>query len=72
MSSAKEPVEKVYRSRKRLFIDNFIGGIAWGVGSVLGVTVIIAIVAYLLTQAQDLPYIGSWIGDLLYQIELYR
>jgi hypothetical protein len=50
------------RSRKQVYWINFIRGIFFGVGSVIGGTIVIAIVAWLLSQLVDLP---GGIGDFV-------
>jgi len=52
----------VYSSRRRIYWLNFIRGIFFGVGSVIGGTLVVAIAAWLLSLLVDLPGgIGSFI-----------
>lgn len=37
-------------SKKNVLLVNFLGGIAWGLGSVLGATVIVAVLVYVLNM----------------------
>lgn len=57
-------VTAVYRSKGQLMLANFLGGISWGFGSVLGATIIAAIVLILLKSLGGLPVIGSYISDI--------
>jgi hypothetical protein len=72
---SKEKVElahRVYRSRQALFIDNMIGGIAWGAGSVMGATVVVAVIGLILSQLVRVPLIGSYISDVVEEVEKYQ
>ena len=54
-----------YKSKKQIFIDNFLGGIAWSLGSLLGLTIITVIAAYLISRIDLIPIIGSWVAQIL-------
>ncbi len=60
--TAKAQVTKdhqIYKSRSTLVIDNFVSGIAWGLGTVIGASLIIALIVLVLTQLQAVPLIGE-------------
>jgi hypothetical protein len=59
----------IYKSRKDLFIDNFIGGISWGVGSVLGATVIISIIGIVIAQTRSIPLLGNIVEVITTEIQ---
>lgn len=50
--------------RKTIFINNFIGGIAWALGSTIGLTVIVALISFILRKVDLIPLIGSYIAQL--------
>lgn len=54
-----------HSSRRQVYLMNFIRGIWFGVGSVLGGTIIIAIVIWLLSLLVDLP---GGVGDFVQYI----
>lgn len=55
-----------YRSRSKVYSINFFRGLFFGLGSVLGGTVIVAIVIWILSQlASWFPPIGQSIQDLV-------
>jgi hypothetical protein len=54
-----EKKDKIYRSRSEIMINNFLGGIAWGVGSVLGATIVISLIGLILAQFSSVPLIGN-------------
>lgn len=52
--------EKVNRSKKEIFVNNFIGGVAWALGATLG----IAIIGFLISKIDLVPLIGDFITDV--------
>ncbi|MFZ5966300.1 MAG: DUF5665 domain-containing protein [Bacillota bacterium] len=66
-----EYVEIMNNPRKLLY-TNFIGGLARGLGTAIGLTVLAAILFYILRQTVNLPLIGQYIADLLNIIDNYR
>ena len=63
---------KVHLSPIRLMRNNFLGGIAWGFGVVLGGTLVVAIVLFLLSKLDTIPLIGDFIGRIMDQINLQQ
>lgn len=51
-----------HKSRKQVYTMNFFRGIFFGVGSVLGGTIVIAIVVWLLSLLTDIP---GGVGDFI-------
>ena len=48
-----------YVNKKRLYFENFMRGIFFSIGSVIGATVIIALLLWTLTLFNDIPFIGD-------------
>lgn len=46
-------------SKKRIFLNNFLGGIAWGLGATIGVTIIVALISYLIRKINLVPFLGD-------------
>jgi len=59
-----ESKDKVYRSRKKIIFDNFLGGIAWSVGAWIGTTIILALLAYILSRINLIPIIGDFVSQI--------
>lgn len=60
-----EAHEKLYRSRKRIIVDNFLGGISWSLGVTFGATIVFALIAFILTKINYVPIVGQFILNIL-------
>jgi hypothetical protein len=58
-----------HRNRTQVYQMNFIRGIFFGLGSVLGGTVVIALLAWILSFFVDIPGIGSSIEQVQQSIQ---
>lgn len=65
MEEAQRGHEAIYKSSKRIIIDNFFGGLAWGLGTVIGAGAIVAILAFLISQVNFIPGIGSFVAQII-------
>jgi hypothetical protein len=63
---------KVHNSIFRLLGFQFARGLAFGLGSVLGASILVSILAWWLSQIEFLPIIGDWATRLAEEIELPR
>ncbi len=52
-------------STTQLVFNNFLSGLAWGLGSVVGATVIVSLILVLLAQLNTAPIIGKYISSIL-------
>lgn len=57
---------------KRLLYVNFVGGLARGLGTAIGLTILAAIFFYMLNKTVNLPLIGKYIAELIEIIEDQR
>lgn len=57
------------RNRHQVYVMNFVRGIFFGFGSVLGATVVVAILAWILSFFVDLPGIGHSIEQVQQSIQ---
>lgn len=63
-----EPAEKynkIYRSLPRMLLNNFLGGIAWSLGTFFGAAVVVGIIIFVLSKINLVPIIGSWIAQIM-------
>jgi hypothetical protein len=64
-------IEK-YKISGKLIWTNFLIGLARGLGMAIGLTILVALLIYILNQLIDLPLIGKWIAKLIEIIEQYH
>lgn len=58
-----------YRQRYKVYKMNFVRGIFFGFGSVIGGTLVIALLLWLLTFTNDIPFIGDFSQKVQNSIE---
>jgi len=62
---SEEKYEQVKRSKKEIFLNNIIGGIAWGIGVTIGLTLLIALLGFLANQINLVPVVGGFISEVI-------
>lgn len=60
----EEKYKGVEKSKKSILVDNFLGGIAWGLGVTIGVTVLIALLTFALKQVNLVPIVGNFVLEV--------
>jgi hypothetical protein len=60
---------RIHNSPLRLIMFQFYRGLAFGLGSVIGATILFSMLAWWLSQFEYLPLIGDWISQLAEQVE---
>ncbi len=63
---------RIHNSPLRLILFQFTRGLAFGLGSVIGATILFSMLAWWLSQFEFLPLIGDWISQLADQVEKAR
>ena len=63
---------RVHNSIWRMMLFQLGRGLAFGLGSVLGATIVVSIVAWFISQIEFIPLIGSWATEILKQIEIAK
>lgn len=58
-----------YKHRGRIYQVNFFRGISFGFGSVLGATVLVAVLLWLLSFFNEMPFIGDVVKSTQQSIE---
>lgn len=46
-------------SKRSIMVRSFFGGVAWGVGSVIGATLLIALLLAILSTLNNIPFLGN-------------
>lgn len=61
-----EKHENIHRGFWEMIRNNFIGGIAWGLGATVGVSIILALLIMVLNRADFsiIPIVGSFVSDV--------
>ena len=60
------------QSGKRIMLTNFKAGVAKGLGLTLGMSVVLGVIAWVLTLMIDLPVIGEYANDVVNYMNEYR
>jgi hypothetical protein len=56
----------------RLITFQFVRGLAFGLGSVFGATLLVSLLAWWVSQFEFLPIVGDWAAQIAKQIELSK
>lgn len=56
---------QTYNSIPRLLWFHLLKGIAFSLGSVLGATVVLSSIVYILSQMEFIPVIGDWVSEVI-------
>lgn len=60
---------RIHISTGKIMLNNFLGGLAWGFGTVLGATLVVALVIFVLTKLNEVPIIGDFFKSILQTIQ---
>ena len=63
---------RIYNSIWRLLWVNFLRGLAFGLGSVLGATILVSVLILILHQIEFVPILGEWAVKLITEVEKIR
>lgn len=58
------------KSRKKIITDNFLGGMSWGFGSVIGATLIVGLLGLAVVRTKSVPLIGDVVKVLINEIQV--
>ena len=56
-------------SRFSMMRAQFLRGLAFGLGSVMGATILVSVVGYMLSQIDFIPIIGEWATQIAEEIQ---
>ena len=51
---------RIYSSSRRIIWTNFLRGLAFGLGSVIGASILVYITVQVLAQIEFIPILGDW------------
>lgn len=56
--------EEIQKTRAQIFFNNFLGGIAWGLGATVGVSIFFAIFGFLISKINLIPFVGDFVSGV--------
>lgn len=65
----RERYEDVKSSRKEIAINNFIGGIAWAIGTIVGAGLFLGVFGLIITKLENVDLIGPLVITIMEKIE---
>jgi Domain of unknown function (DUF5665) len=57
--------DRVKESKKQLVLNNFIGGISWAFGAIVGVAIVVSLLGLILKHVNLIPYVGNFVAQVL-------
>ncbi len=51
-------------TKRQIFFNNFLGGVAWGIGSALGAAIFVLILGYMFSKINIIPVVGSFVAQV--------
>jgi hypothetical protein len=63
---------RIHNSVPRLLAFQFFRGLAFGLGTVVGASLLVSVLGYFLAQIDFLPIVGEWAAEIARQIEAER
>jgi len=60
-----ERYERIHQPRSKIFVNNFIGGIAWAIGATVGLALIVAILTLTLKNVNIIPVVGNFVAKII-------
>ena len=56
--------DQIYKTKKEIILNNFLGGVAWGLGATIGVSLFFAFFAFVLSKVNLIPFVGNFISKI--------
>jgi len=63
---------RIHNSLPRLLAFNFARGMAMGLGTVVGATLLLSVIAWSLSQIEFLPIIGDWAAQIAEEMRVTK
>ncbi|MEK9176325.1 MAG: DUF5665 domain-containing protein [Patescibacteria group bacterium] len=60
-----EKYDNVLKSKKQIFANNLIGGLAWGIGVTIGLTLLITLLGFIASRIDFVPIVGSFVANVI-------
>tara|TARA_Y100001954_G_C15442318_1_gene422231 strand:- start:3 stop:290 length:288 start_codon:yes stop_codon:yes gene_type:complete len=62
---------KIYNSKKKILFISFLKGLASGLGWIIGATILVSLLTYILSQIEFIPILGDIVSRLIQEIEAF-
>lgn len=62
---AHDKHEHIHHSKRHIFTNNFIGGVAWGLGVTVGLSVFVALLAFIGANIDFVPVVGDFVSKII-------
>ena len=62
---------KIYNSTKKILFISFLKGLASGLGWIIGATILVSLLTYILSQIEFIPILGEIVSQLIEEIEAF-
>jgi len=62
---------KIYNSTKKILFISFLKGLASGLGWIIGATILVSLLTYILSQIEFIPILGDLVSQLIEEIEAF-
>jgi len=60
-----EKYERTSEPRRKIFVNNFIGGVAWAFGVTIGLSIVVAILTPILKHVNFIPSVGNFVANVM-------
>lgn len=61
----EEKHHRVHHPIRQMMLNNFLGGVAWSFGTLIGATIIVALVGFLFSRIDVIPIVGTFITNVI-------
>ena len=62
---------KIYNSTKKILFISFLKGLASGLGWIIGATILVSLLTYILSKIEFIPILGDIVSQLIQEIEAF-
>ena len=62
---------KIYNSTSKILFISFLKGLASGLGWIIGATILVSLLTYILSQIEFIPILGDIVSQLIEEIEAF-
>ena len=62
---------KIYNSTNKILFISFLKGLASGLGWIIGATILVSLLTYILSQIEFIPILGDIVSQLIAEIEAF-